>query len=1398
MKMNNTLKLVSISLAILFVSMNHISAQGCLYTNFRYTLGPNGEVKFEDVSSSPVGNVTSWRWTFGDGAISTVKNPTHRYNLQTLTGTQVCFDVSLTVGDGVSNGLETKNICIPLSTQVGSGSLHVTIKNPIPIPDASCPQTWIKAIAGQSLAFEGDVLGGTAPYTYEWDFGVDVTSSRNKMGQGPQYVMFKASSGIACSKFSTVLLTVRDAKGLTGSTQVQVNTRDESQGPGKIVIKPSKASPCVGEDVFFQAIADNAFGFNGYETYEWEFRGPTIASNSTLNSGPVKQGYKKFDVPGQYTINVKTTDGSGSYSGQMIINVKAAGDCNEPDIPVAPFEIWIGDTPLPNGTITLDGNNACGAFDILTGKSKIVVKVPQKGSTYVDACLGLYYFVVEIVTQSGCSIMKKTYCEKSPYDRPLLGGGLLTELFEYIGFAPTQSNGSLLYPLPICLSDCGTPLVGCNQLKIKVGRTRDYIVGNGCPAVFSDGPAPWYINPSLDETYVTPNGTSLSPFFKNEVKTKSCAIKIKDNYPPLSITDINTKIKVPSCVEMTLSMVDNNNISLIKGGLTRNPLETDCSKMCNGSYKSYAWKTYDYYNPNKEINVLKSVNGSTAVVDMRNSYFMDIKNFKEGNQRIFLAEITVADWANNLSSYTKLIAFDAPLSINLPTTTSITPIKRCQGTDILLSSEPIAIGGVPPYTYTWSSANNLFMNGTTASNEENPFLNLTQGGGSITLRLGDNSGCFATQKTVDIVTTNLNAPTLPTAIQYACMKSDNESTLVIGPTNTDLGGSGQYRYRWVSVTGVNNQTIDETGLNYVSDPTAKSPIFRGAQGLWTGSTKYYTLYISDILGGCPEVKSNNVVTVTGRFGSAFVNLGTDWTSCPNTSIILKPVLATSGNFKWESDNIEFPLNITGTNMHNGVLLTPQQVGKPGTKYNYKLTVTEPSSGCSFSDIVNIGTYKEWAYTGYEPVVAPALENQLVPLWNPNVANTIYVNNINNSGATNTFSWQYSIEPNITLSEVQLNSSSKALENAKWSLSSGIKNVTIGLQDGNCVKKFLSNTYYTLRSNPVLTISEAPTKSSCGGEKKSFIFKLIVDVSSGSEFLPKELDVPCVLRHTTRSENSTEWVYTSNYGTPINSIVKLKLSAYDRGEYSAVVPIDIPTVGSSSTFSLEVNNAGLPNSNINQTGVFSGIYRFSVIPNTPIRTEWWVSGARTISYADRQVAFKLVALGNAYSTSKGRGICRYLNVSNDAYVEYAAGRFGSVTITCDVDIQPTTEYFHAYIDPCIRLEATQLTNGGTIESNNLSVNTEGGDKSRQAFSVYPNPFSNAINISYLILDEKDKNVKLSVFDMSGRQIEAIIDNENKQQGEYLIEYSSEKLPPGVYIFELSIEGEKFFKKATKIQ
>lgn len=98
----------------------------------------------------------------------------------------------------------------------------------------------------------------------------------------------------------------------------------------------------------------------------------------------------------------------------------------------------------------------------------------------------------------------------------------------------------------------------------------------------------------------------------------------------------------------------------------------------------------------------------------------------------------------------------------------------------------------------------------------------------------------------------------------------------------------------------------------------------------------------------------------------------------------------------------------------------------------------------------------------------------------------------------------------------------------------------------------------------------------------------------------------------------------------------------------------------------------------------------------------------------------------------------------------------------------------------------------ITSNELEVGTPISIRLSQN---YPNPFNPRTSINFVIPSRLD--VSLRIFDLLGREV-AVLVNEVKESGEYAINFDASSLSSGVYIYQLSINGEAITKRMTLIK
>ena len=81
--------------------------------------------------------------------------------------------------------------------------------------------------------------------------------------------------------------------------------------------------------------------------------------------------------------------------------------------------------------------------------------------------------------------------------------------------------------------------------------------------------------------------------------------------------------------------------------------------------------------------------------------------------------------------------------------------------------------------------------------------------------------------------------------------------------------------------------------------------------------------------------------------------------------------------------------------------------------------------------------------------------------------------------------------------------------------------------------------------------------------------------------------------------------------------------------------------------------------------------------------------------------------------------------------------------------------------------------------------------------YPNPFNPKTVIRYQIPlnkgGERGMFVTLKIFDVLGREIATLVNNEERNAGKYSVEFDASKLPSGIYFYRLQTEKEVAFKK-----
>jgi len=228
----------------------------------------------------------TFNWSFEDGSKGTGSSVTHAY---VSAGT---FTVSLTVTDSAH----------PRSATATSNQ-SIIISNPPPPLTASFVTSPSAPTVGMNITFTPSVSGGTAPYSYKWNFG-DGTSA---IVSSPGHLYETAGS-------FTVTLTVKDSsssqKAATSQQSITVSS-PPSTLTTSFTYSPS--SPQTGQQITFTGSGSG--GISPY-TFSWAFGDGLNGTGSTTSHS--------YASAGTYAVTLTVNDSSSqrqTASSQQSITV---------------------------------------------------------------------------------------------------------------------------------------------------------------------------------------------------------------------------------------------------------------------------------------------------------------------------------------------------------------------------------------------------------------------------------------------------------------------------------------------------------------------------------------------------------------------------------------------------------------------------------------------------------------------------------------------------------------------------------------------------------------------------------------------------------------------------------------------------------------------------------------------------------------------------------------------------------------------------------------------------------------------------------------------------------------------------------------------------------------------
>jgi PKD repeat protein len=320
-------------------------SEGCAFADFTYEIGYDGQtVDFTDQSYSESSSITSWKWTFGDGAVSgpcNCPNPAHYYN---ESGS---YMVRLEISDNEGNESSVEKQVI-LPEQTYGDELLVIINAPAETTSDDifmCDEAPIVTV-DQEIIFSGQAFGGVPPYSFSWDFG----NLNGAQGAGPHSVVYINNSGFDCF---LVTLTVVDFEGITETAELEVRVVNN---PGPVDI--SWTGNCVGELIQLEADPPPPFEYSGIVNYTWDIIGP---SGSTQYPYSGIYQYHTFTEVGTYDIIFTIEDANGIYTYYEQIDII---DCENPPPQGPVFDIAVSNALFDN-PITINPTGPCRDFDLM-------------------------------------------------------------------------------------------------------------------------------------------------------------------------------------------------------------------------------------------------------------------------------------------------------------------------------------------------------------------------------------------------------------------------------------------------------------------------------------------------------------------------------------------------------------------------------------------------------------------------------------------------------------------------------------------------------------------------------------------------------------------------------------------------------------------------------------------------------------------------------------------------------------------------------------------------------------------------------------------------------------------------------------------------------------------------
>ncbi|MBU1064794.1 T9SS type A sorting domain-containing protein, partial [bacterium] len=217
------------------------------------------------------------------------------------------------------------------------------------------------------------------------------------------------------------------------------------------------------------------------------------------------------------------------------------------------------------------------------------------------------------------------------------------------------------------------------------------------------------------------------------------------------------------------------------------------------------------------------------------------------------------------------------------------------------------------------------------------------------------------------------------------------------------------------------------------------------------------------------------------------------------------------------------------------------------------------------------------------------------------------------------------------------------------------------------------------------------------------------------------------------------------------------------------------------------------------GNWENRWKVSIIEGNDKRIRWTVKTTDGIKDLDSKVKAATNTWYHVVGLYDGSNFEIFINGAIDAHSTFS----GSI-LTTNIDLMigqvlPNTSTYNfkgtiddiRIYDYALSIEEIEALYGETS-----AIHSE-IQKIPEQFSLsqnYPNPFNPITTIRYQL--PESGNVKLQVFDLTGRLIQTLVD-EKKQAGEYIVTWNAQNVSSGIYFYRIQTEGFMSVKKCVKL-